>query len=90
MKSGNVIGLVLSCIYLLAAAMMIAEDVRCEGMFCGFGLVMAGMPWTLPFADSGSLWLHYLTGLGGVALNAVILFLTPGLLAEAFRSEPPR
>ncbi len=90
MKPARVVGLVLASLYLLAAAGLVASDLACEGMFCGFGLVAAGVPWTLLFADPVPDPLVYLTSVGGIVLNSVILFFIPAVLAGAAGAKPPR
>lgn len=83
-------GLILSCVYLLVAAALIASDFTCDGLlFCGIGLLMAGMPWTTYAFDSDVGWVVYPLSVVGIVLNAVILYFSPGLLAGAFRPKPP-
>jgi hypothetical protein len=83
-------GLILSGVYLLAAAALIASDFTCDGLlFCGIGLPMAGLPWTVYVFESDTAWVVYPASAAGIVLNAAILYFSPVLLAAAFRSKPP-
>ena len=85
------LGLVLSCSYLLGAAVII-NDFRCgpaDWFLCGrsLGAVIVALPWTYPFLDgSGELSTLIAVSVAGVAVNAVVLYLCGWAVQHAWRA----
>jgi len=71
------LGLVLSCSYLLGAALMINES-RCkpaDWFLCGrsLGAMIVALPWTYPFFDS-ELYTLIAVSVAGITVNGIILY----------------
>ena len=73
------LGLVLSCSYLLGAAVIINES-RCgpaDWFLCGrsLGAMIVALPWTYPFLNGdGELHTLIAVSVAGIAVNAIILY----------------
>ena len=66
------IGIILTGLYILLVVYSYVEDIGCGGMFCGLGLAILGVPWTLVMfgfttPDSSNIIFFLL-------LNAVIVY----------------
>ena len=86
------LGLVLSCSYLLGAAVII-NGFRCgpaDWFLCGrsLGALIVALPWTYPFLDgSGELYTVIAVSAAGIAVNGIILYLS-GWAVERARKLP--
>jgi len=89
------LGLVLSCSYLLGAAVIINEF-RCrpaDWFLCGrtLGALILAFPWTYPFLDgSGELDTVIAVSAAGIAVNAIILYLSGWAVEHKWRARIPR
>ena len=86
----SILGLVLSCGYLVCAGVMI-YGTACQraDMFCGriIGALAAALPWTIVFFDSeGGMYVMVIVSGAGIAANAVIIYLCGWAVEGAFRS----
>jgi hypothetical protein len=74
------LGLVLSCSYMLGAAVIINEF-RCrpaDWFLCGrsLGALIVALPWTYPFLnDAPELYTLIAVSVAGIAVNGIILYL---------------
>jgi hypothetical protein len=86
----SILGLVLSCGYLLCAGVMIyVTGCQRADMFCGriIGALVAALPWTIVFFDSeGEMYVMVIVSGAGIAVNAVIIYLCGWAVEGAFRS----
>jgi len=87
----SILGLVLSCGYLVCAGVMIYVTACGEGVhfICGkiVGALAAALPWTLPFFnDEGEMYVMVIASGAGIAVNAVIVYMCGWAVEGAFRS----
>ena len=84
-------GLVLSCSYLLGAAVLINET-RCrpaDWFLCGrsLGAMIVALPWTYPFLEfSGELSTVIAVSVAGIAVNGIILYLIGWAVEHGWRA----
>jgi len=86
----SILGLVLSCGYLVCAGVMIYVTACHQAdMFCGriIGALAAALPWTIVFFESeGEMYVMVIVSGAGIAVNAVIIYLCGWAVEGAFRS----
>ena len=88
----SILGLILSCCYLLGAVVLVYATACDDGEYfiCGkiIGALVAALPWTFPFFNNESELSTMVAVSGaGMAVNAVIIYACGWAVEGAFRSR---